>query len=78
MALDYRYVVGRKKMRDCNSEVIEDPKIVAVNVCIVSTGEIGTSFITDGLYKYGENSSVSVTIDGITKKYLGKFVEVIK
>jgi len=80
MALDYRYVVDRKKLRDSKREHLPTgPKLRTVAVRVKSTGAEGTAELMEGLESFPANRPVVVSFGCHgQKKFISNAIEVVK
>ena len=80
MALDYRYVVGRKKLRDSkrkrsNAGVKFNPVVVRVK----ATGAEGMAELMDGLSDFPPNRPVTISFGCHGQKtFMSNAIEVVK
>lgn len=80
MALDYRYVVGRKKLRDSKDGTpITGHKFNPVIVRVKATGAEGMAELMEGLDSFPPNRPVIISFGCHGQKtYMSNAIEVVK
>lgn len=80
MALDYRYVVGRKKLRDSKySAHVTGSKFNPVLVRVKATGAEGMAELMEGLDSFPPNRQVIISFGCHGQKtYMSNAIEVLR